>query len=34
MGSDDPTSLLEQKWQALLEQIGVERSNIITINLD
>lgn len=34
MGSDDPTSLLEQKWEALLQQIGIERSNIITINLD
>jgi hypothetical protein len=34
MGSDDPTSLLEQKWVALLEQIGIERSNIVTINLD
>jgi hypothetical protein len=34
MGSDDPTTLLEQKWQDLLQQIGIERSNIITINLD
>lgn len=34
MGSDDPTSLLEQKWEALLEQIGIQRSNIVTINLD
>jgi hypothetical protein len=34
MGSDDPTTLLEEKWQDLLQQIGIERSNIITINLD
>jgi len=34
MGSDDPTSLLEQKWQSLLGQIGVKQENIITINLD
>src|SRR5215217_7143410 len=35
MGSDDPTRLLEEKWELLLEEkIGVSRSNIITINLD
>ncbi|WP_276089943.1 hypothetical protein [Pedobacter sp. JY14-1] len=34
MGSDDPTSLLEQKWQDLLLQIGINPSNIVTVNLD
>lgn len=34
MGSDDPTSMLEQKWQALLGQIGIHQENIITISLD
>lgn len=34
MGSDDPTNMLEAKWQDLLLQIGIERSNIITVNLD
>lgn len=34
MGSNDPTNLLEEKWENLLQQIGVLPSNIITINLD
>ncbi|RYE29810.1 MAG: hypothetical protein EOP48_32370 [Sphingobacteriales bacterium] len=34
MGTDDPTNLLEQKWETLLLQIGVQKSNIITVNLD
>ncbi|TCD03805.1 ATP-binding protein [Pedobacter psychroterrae] len=34
MGTDDPTSLLEQKWETLLQQIGVQKSNIVTVNLD
>ena len=34
MGTDDPTNLLEQKWENLLQQIGVQKSNIVTVNLD
>ncbi|TKC07071.1 P-loop NTPase family protein [Pedobacter frigoris] len=34
MGSDDPTNLLEEKWENLLQQIGVPKSNITTIDLD
>ncbi len=34
MGSDDPTSLLEEKWEGLLHQIGIPKSHITTINLD
>ncbi|WP_316794454.1 ATP-binding protein [Pedobacter frigoris] len=34
MGSDDPTNLLEEKWENLLQQIGVSKSNITTIDLD
>jgi len=35
MGSDDPTTMLEKKWETLLmEKIGIDRANIITINLD
>lgn len=34
MGSDDPTNLLEEKWESLLQQIGIPKSHITTINLD
>lgn len=34
MGSEDPTNMLEQKWESLLQQIGIPKSHITTINLD
>lgn len=34
MGSDDPTNMLEEKWKALLTQIGVNQANIKVIDLD
>ena len=34
MGSDDPTNKLEEKWKLLLNQIGVEDSNIKVIDLE
>jgi hypothetical protein len=34
MGSDDPTNKLEEKWKLLLNQIGVDNSNIKVIDLE
>ncbi|MBC7567436.1 MAG: ATP-binding protein [Pedobacter sp.] len=34
MGSDDPTNKLEEKWKLLLNQIGVDDSNIKVIDLE
>ena len=34
MGSDDPTNMLEEKWERLLQQIGIPKSKITTIDLD
>ena len=34
MGSDDPTNMLEEKWKLLLNQIGVENTNIKVIDLE
>ena len=34
MGSEDPTSMLEEKWETLLQQIGIPKSHISTIHLD
>lgn len=34
MGSDDPTNMLEAKWEALLQQIGIPKNKISTIDLD
>jgi hypothetical protein len=34
MGSDDPTNKLEEKWKLLLNQIGVDNSNMKVIDLE
>jgi hypothetical protein len=34
MGTGDPTTLLEQKWETLLQEIGIQKNNIVTVNLD
>ena len=34
MGSDDPTNMLEEKWKLLLNQIGIDNSNIKVIDLE
>ncbi|MES2829611.1 MAG: AAA family ATPase [Bacteroidota bacterium] len=34
MGSDDPDNLLEEKWKTLLNQIGIQSSNIKVMDLD
>lgn len=34
MGNEDPSKQAEERWETLLEQIGIKRSNIITVNLD
>ncbi|WP_214228567.1 hypothetical protein [Pedobacter sp. B4-66] len=34
MGNEDPTRHAEERWETLLENIGIEKSNITTVNLD
>ncbi|ATP58973.1 ATP-binding protein [Pedobacter ginsengisoli] len=34
MGNEDPDRHAEERWETLLEKIGVEKSNITTVNLD
>lgn len=34
MGNEDPSKHLEERWETLLERVGVEKSNIKVVNLD